>query len=331
MLPMTKYLLLGLFVMSTNPAFAIDKAFSPIQEWVTPKSAIMGGISDCENIAPYYAEYLNYMATLSKVVPVTYFTNSKCETYIKSQIDTSNIQFVDYSLNSIWIRDYAPIWLQNENDGSFVMANFPYGANYFGKHKQDDQFSSFLAQTLKVPLVLDFPRKQPPFYFDGGNLLIDEDQHCYTSLKADDFPPEMRKSLLQQINCKDVVFLTPIPEELTGHVDTFLKLLPGKKALLAKYSTSPFKEAMESNKKILSDKGFQVIEVDHIDQTGHTNWSYLNSVIVGDNAFVPQYGFASDKTAVAAFASLGFTVHSIKAEQVMRERGSLHCITNFVY
>lgn len=317
--------------MSTQSAFAVDKSFSPIQEWAMPKSAIMGGISDCTNIAPYYTEYMKYMETLSKVVPLTYFTNSICTAYIKSNIDTSNIQFVDYSLNSIWMRDYAPVWLQNKNDGSFALANFPYGANYFGKHEQDDQFSSFLSQTLQIPLVLDFPRKQPQFYFDGGNLIVDEIHNCYTSLKEDDFPPEMRTSLLQQINCNEVIFLSPIPQELTGHVDTFLKILPGKKALLARYSSSPFKEAMEANKKLLLERGFQVFEIDHIDQEDHTNWSYLNSVLVGDNAFVPQYGFATDKAAVATFRSLGFNVHPIRAAQIMRERGSLHCITNFVY
>lgn len=317
--------------MSTHAAFAIDKSFSPMQEWTMPKSAIMGGISDCSNIAPYYAEYMKYMETLSKAVPLTYFTNSSCAAYIKSHIDTSNIQFVDYSLNSIWMRDYAPIWLQNKTDGSFVLANFPYGANYFEKHEQDDQFSSFLSRILQIPLALDFPRKQPQFYFDGGNLLVDEDHNCYTSLREDDFPPEMRTSLLQQINCKEVVFLKPIPQELTGHVDTFLKILPGKKALLARYSSSPFKEAMEANRKLLLGRGFQLFEIDHIDRKDHTNWSYLNSVIVGDKAFVPQYGFDADSAAVSTFKSLGFTVYPVQAEQIMRERGSLHCITNFVY
>lgn len=317
--------------MITGPAMAIDKSYSPLHEWVMPKSAIMGGISDCSNVAPYYAEYMKYMETLSKVVPLTYFTNLSCADYIKSKIDTSNIQFVDYSLNSIWIRDYAPVWLQNKANGSFALVNFPYGANYFGKHEQDDQFSSFLSQLLQIPLVLDFPRKQPQFYFDGGNLIVDEDHNCFTSLKEDDFPAEMRASLLQQLNCKEVVFLKPIPQELTGHVDTFLKILPGKKALLARYSTSPFKEAMEANKELLLGRGFQIVEIDHIDKKDHTNWSYLNSVIVGENAFVPQYGFDSDKAAVAVFKNLGFRVHPVQAEQIMRERGSLHCITNFVY
>lgn len=328
---MNKLILMGFLTISTHPAFAIDKNFAPVQEWAMPKLAIMGGISDCTNIASYYSEYVNYMEALSKVVPLTYFTNSSCKAYIKQQIDTSKIQFVDYSLNSIWMRDYAPIWLQNKNDGSFALANYPYGANFFGKQEQDDQFSAFLSKTFQIPLILDFPRKQPQFYFDGGSLLVDENHNCYTSLKEEDFSPDMRTNLLQMINCNEVVFLNPIPKELTGHVDTFLKILPGKKALLARYSSSPFKEVMETNKKILSERGFQVLEVEHIDQNGRTNWSYINSVIVGDNAFVPQYGFATDRGAVTTFERLGFKVYPVPAAKIMQERGSLHCITNFVY
>ena len=315
-------------------AFAqvVQESFTPMQEWESPKSAIMGGVSDCTNIAPYYEEYLKYAEALSKAVPVTYFTNPTCQTYIKGRIDTSNIRFVDYSLDSIWIRDYAPIWLKSQKKGTFVLANFPYGANYFGKRERDDQFSSFLSKALQVPLVLDFPQKQIQFYFDGGNLMVDDENYCYTALKnGDDFPPEIRVNLLKQINCKDVVFMTPIPQEPTGHVDTFMKFLPKKIVLLARYSLSPFREAMEANKKLLSDRGFQVIEIDHIDLKDHTSWSYLNSVIVGDNAFVPQYGFDTDAAAVTTFQNLGFTVHPIQAEQIMREHGSLHCITNFVY
>lgn len=315
-------------------AFAqrVQESFTLAQEWEPPKYAIMGGISDCKNIAPYYGEYLKYAEALSKVVPVTYFTNLACQAYIKERIDTSNIRFVDHSLNSIWIRDYAPIWLKSRKNGSFVLANFPYGANYFGKQEQDDQFSSFLSKVLQIPLVLDFPRQQIQLYFDGGNLMVDEDNYCYTALRGDDdFTPGGRIDLLKQINCKDVVFMTPIPQEPTGHVDTFMKFLPGKRALLARYSLSPFKEAMEANKKQLLDRGFQVIEIDHIELKDHTSWSYLNSVIVGDNAFVPQYGFDTDAAAVTTFQRLGFTVHPIQAAQIMLEHGSLHCITSFVY
>ncbi|WP_413587325.1 agmatine deiminase family protein [Bdellovibrio sp. HCB274] len=327
---------LGMFFVliagSTGLGQVIDQAFLPVQEWAQPKSAIMGGISDCESIPSYYGQYLQYVEALSKVVRVIYFTNSKCEAYIKSQIDTSNIQFVEYPLNSIWIRDYAPIWLQNKSTGSFVLANFPYGANYFGKQEQDDQFSSFLAKSLQAQLVLDFPRKQPHLFFDGGNLLIDEDHNCYTALRVGDgFSEDIRVELLRNINCKDVVLMNQIPEERTGHVDTFMKLLPGKRALLARYSSSPFKEAMKKNKKILLERGFQIIEIDHIDQKGLTHWSYLNSVIVGQNIFVPQYGFPADRAVVATLQKLGFIVHPIQAGSIMKERGSLHCITNFIY
>lgn len=313
-------------------AQSIDKAFLPVKEWDTPRFAIMGGISDCSIEKPYYSQYLQYLETLSRIIKVQYFTNTDCQNYIKTQIDVTNIEFINYSLNSIWIRDYAPIWLKNNLDNSYALANFPYGANFFGKQEQDDQFSSFLSKHLDIPLVLDFPRKQPQFYFDGGNLLVDEKNICYTAIKEDDFPPEMRKELLSQINCFDVVILEPIPEEKTGHVDVFLKLLPNKKAILAKYTTSPFKETMERNKKILIEQGLEIFEIPHFDLADQTNWSYVNSIIVNEYAFVPQYGLKSyDENATKVFRNLGFKVMPIYTDKIMQERGALHCITNFIF
>ncbi|MBO9665735.1 MAG: hypothetical protein J7501_02855, partial [Bdellovibrio sp.] len=92
-----KAVLVGLFAIvlsSVVSANGIDKSFLPVPEWLKPKAAIMGGISDCQNISPYYDEYLIYTEALSRVVSVTYFTNPTCEAYIKSKIDTSNIRFV---------------------------------------------------------------------------------------------------------------------------------------------------------------------------------------------------------------------------------------------
>lgn len=61
MFSMFKLFLIGISLMSTQAALALDKSYYVIPEWTTPRSVIMGGISDCENIAPYYAEYLTYL------------------------------------------------------------------------------------------------------------------------------------------------------------------------------------------------------------------------------------------------------------------------------
>lgn len=309
----------------------LKNSLFPVFEWTQPKFAILGGFSLDMTKYSYHKQYLNYLEILSKVIPVKYFANQQCKNYIESKIEVNNITFIDYQLDSLWIRDYAPIWLQDKESDDFSIVNFPYGANHFEENQADDGFSSFLSKELGIPLLFNLPKNQIPFYFDGGNILVDEFGNCYTSIREDDPPKKYRKELLSHINCHKLVIMNSIPQEPTGHVDMFMKIFPNKKALLAKYKTFPFKETMEKNKQILLNFGFDIIDLPHIDLTGYTSWSYANAVVVGKNVFIPQYGHKEDQNALNIYSSLGYKVYAIEADMIMKEKGSLHCITNFIY
>jgi len=309
----------------------LKKSLFPVFEWTAPKAAIMGGFSlDNENFN-CHQQYLAYLSELSKHIKVLYFGNIECQKIIKDKIPCHNIDFIDYQLDSIWIRDYAPIWLQCRETQEFKLANFPYGANHFGKKERDDRFSYKLSEVVGLPLELDFPRKEIPFYFDGGNLFVDEELNCFTSIREDDPPLKFRQRLLAHINCDNVITMNTIPEEPTGHVDTFMKILPHKKVLLASYQSQKFKVEMDKNKTILENLGYEIIEIAHSDREGYTHWSYLNSLIIEEKVFVPQYDLDEDEKAFQIYKDIGFTVIPIKARKIMKENGSLHCITNFIY
>jgi agmatine/peptidylarginine deiminase len=309
----------------------IKKSFFPVFEWTTPSSAIMGGFSlDKEKFA-YQKQYLSYLEELSKHIKVLYFANDECKVNIEDQINCTNIDFINYQLDSIWIRDYAPIWLQCSKTLEFKLVNFPYGANHFGKSERDDNFSLKLSEIVGLPLELDFPRKEIPFYLDGGNIFVDDEKNCFTSIRKDDPPLVFREKLLAHINCDKVIAMNAIPGETTGHVDTFMKVLPNKKVLLARYQNPTFRDEMNKNKMILDNLGYEVIEVPHSDNEGCTNWSYLNSLIIENKAFVPQYDIDEDEKALKVYEEVGFSVIPIEARTIMKEKGSLHCITNFIY
>lgn len=258
----------------------IKKSFFPVFEWTRPSSAILGGFSLSEEKLGYNNQYLSYLEELSNHIPVLYFADDESKKNIESGIKCSNIIFYNYKLNSIWIRDYAPIWLQCSDTLDYKLVNFPYGANHFGKNEQDDNFSLKLSEVVGIPLAIDFPRKQIPFYFDGGNIFVDEDRNCFTSIRIDDPPIEYREKLLAHINCDKIIAMHAIPGEPTGHVDTFMKILPNKKVLLAKYEKADLNLEMIKNKSILENLNYEVIKVSHSDMDECTNWSYLNSLVV---------------------------------------------------
>jgi agmatine/peptidylarginine deiminase len=257
-----------------------NKSFFPVFEWTTPKAAILGGFSLENEKFKCHEEYISYLYQLSNHIKVLYFTDNKYQNLIKDQIDCTNIQFIDYQLDSIWIRDYAPIWLHCKETQLFKLANFPYGANHFGKSEKDDNFSYKLSEVVGLPIELDFPRKEVPFYFDGGNIFVDEDKNCFTAIREDDPPLEFRKNLLSHINCEKVIPMNAIPGEPTGHVDTFMKILPNKKALLASYQNQTFQIEMDKNKSILEDLGYKVLE---IPQSDSANYFKVNPSVIGAN------------------------------------------------
>jgi agmatine/peptidylarginine deiminase len=89
---------------------------------------------------------------------------------------------------------------------------------------------------------------------------------------------------------------------------------------------------MLENKKILLAEGYEVICVQHSSQHGKQTWSYINSVLVGEHLFVPQYGMAEfDEKALLDYGKTGLQLHPIQADHIMNERGSLHCITAPIY
>lgn len=309
----------------------VNNSHFPVFEWTPPRSAIMGGFTTDSKKLSCQQQYLSYLERLAQEIEVFYFCNKENENVIRSKIESSNIKFFDYQLDSIWIRDYAPIWLQSSQKPSFDFVNFPYGANHFDKSVQDDGFSSELSKILDKPLLLDFPRKHIPFYFDGGNIFVDESMNCFTSIRCDDPPLEFREKLLRNINCNKVIPMHSIPGEGTGHVDMFMKILPDKKVLLAKYDDKKLDEPMKKNKHILENLNYKIIEIPHSDIEGKTSWSYLNSVIIDKKAFIPQYGLEQDLEVLSIYENCNFSAIPIRAEQIMREKGSLHCITNFIY
>jgi agmatine/peptidylarginine deiminase len=317
--------------MTSEANFSED--LRPIPSWETPRAIAVGGISMWSNKKALFDQYLNFVCALSEFIPVHFFASNDLVVQLPSMLLSSNVKFFDYNLNTMWIRDYSPIWLRGS--GVVKLCNFPYGANYFEKQEHDDQFSAHLAALLKLELAFDFPRKRPEFYFDGGNLQVDDSSICFTAIKDEDkeFPGEEgRKALLEKIGCAKVVFLNPIPGEPTGHVDTFMKIIPGQRVLLAQYECEPYRSAMLENKKILLAEGYEVICVQHSSQHGKQTWSYINSVLVGEHLFVPQYGMAEfDEKALLDYRKTGLQLRPIQADHIMNERGSLHCITAPIY
>jgi len=206
-------------------------------------------------------------------------------------INTSMIFFVDYATDTIWIRDFAPIWVVDENANRRLIDPFYYPDSPF-----DDVVTSVIANVLAIPP--EFVHEMP-IYLEGGNFMSNGDGVCVATESIEEFPwnlPADRLStqVVEQyfftyIGCDRTILLRPLEAEYpgidtssahviarvaegTGHVDMFAKFLNRNTVLLGEYQSSnsvPFSDTvqqdfnmiLEDNRNILENEGFTVIRV----------------------------------------------------------------------
>ncbi len=206
-------------------------------------------------------------------------------------IDTSQIIFLRYTPDSIWIRDFAPIWAI-DGAANMILVD-PY---YYEDRTLDDCVPDELAMVLGIP-----PEhiNEMPVYMEGGNFMSNGDGVCVATsvvaegeyqLRGDRLStPEVSQYFFTNIGCDETIVLHPLEfpeivfdqngdaEEIwiwdgTGHVDMFAKFLNRDTVMLGEFqetNQSPLAEGFQQvmnailngNKDILEGAGFNVVRV----------------------------------------------------------------------
>jgi len=285
----------------------------PIESFRTPKSILIA--------AKYcYPNALMLASVVQQVIPVVLLVDQNCS-FNGLQIQP-NIQ--PDSIPTTFSRDWGPLFLDLEPIG-LTMANY----RYYPKKEVPLLFpSKAMLSGLKVQLA-------------GGNLQVDVDGTCITaypqSLQNGEEYKEIEKDLYA-IGCTRVIAMEPAFAEKTYHVDIFFQVVGPQTVVLADYSANEYAKArrsMDQNLEILKNAGFKVAR---IPQPGtisdeKNNWvhvSYVNSLVVGKNVFVPAYGLSYDAPAVKAWKEVGFEVIEVPQELPYYD-GSIHCLSSPIY
>jgi agmatine deiminase len=273
--------------------------------------------------------------------------------------------FVDYPLDSFWVRDYGPEFVYDGDGARHVIDNA------YLNRPADDVIPQYVAASDWIgsdgaPL----PLHSHEHHLAGGNYMTDGAGTCFLSniIYGYEKPEtwtdaDVDEMLATYMGCEKIYVLAPIPRDTTGHVDLFSKLVGPRAVLLGEFPQgTKFPEdrtTMEDNLAILEQATnvagdpFVVTRVPMLEpypgeQAGVT-WvyrSYLNSEIVNDYVAMPTYHLPKaggediaslldkESEAVAAYeaanpASAG-KVFPIVSDTIIGYAGAIHCISHEV-
>jgi agmatine/peptidylarginine deiminase len=279
------------------------------------------------------------------------------ESYLEGEgVDLTRVTVLEHppGLNAKWARDFGPISLYEDSvDGHLAFTDL----HYYNSRPDDDQVPEFLADELGINRYGVEGTDQDPdddvrLYMEGGNYQTDGNGTCILS---NDIPDdndgnpdantfaEVEEILADYLGCVQIIWLTPMPNNGTGHVDMYAKLLSATDILMIESAGST---SQDSSIDSVQDDNVAIIEsATNLDDETFTvhrvtippvNWgwvyeTYTNSLIVNRVALVPTYDEPSyDADALDVYETIlgsGYTVVGIDSSAIVSQGGAVHCTT----
>lgn len=254
-------------------------------------------------------------------------------------VSTSQVSFVSMTNDAFWTRDYGPWHIYLNGQRRIV------DVYYYPNRRNDDAVPHRLGD------LWDEDVYTAPFYGEGGNFMTDGLGTCWTSYgmvwNNNLSESQLRSIYRSYLGCEHLVFVPPIPDEGTTHIDMLSKILNQDTILVA---TSD-RGLGASNEEIDAlDEAAQVYQASPKAGGGSWNivripmsfgWSqdyygatrvyyaHTNSLIVNDTVLVPNYNLGTDSEALRIYreAMPGYRVKGVASREVIPMGGSVHCTT----
>lgn len=267
--------------------------------------------------------------------------------YLQGQdVDMGQIILPGLSYNSIWVRDYGPWTVYQNNVSERGISDFLYNRPL---RTDDDQVPYELADYLGIPL---FNADESPYKWthSGGNFLRDGLGTAYSSDLV--LRENSGKTGRELAHYADVFFgvsdyriLNRLRYDTIHHLDMHMRILDEETIAVGYYpegeADGPWIEEnlafIRNNYRTPYGKPYRIMRLEmpaHLGQyppLGHYR-TYTNSVFINKTILVPTYGIAYDAVALQKYQDYfpGYKVVGINCNGIIGELGALHCITKLV-
>jgi agmatine deiminase len=288
------------------------------------------------------SEKINLIITLDK--------NERVKKLLQdSGINLNNITFFNADHNDVWVRDYMPTFVVNQNEVRAVKWNY----NGYGK-SDDPYFVNLLKDNQVFPEInknLDFKIFEPNIILEGGAIEVNgkgtliTTEQCLLNLNRNSNlnKEQTEKYLKDYLGVNNIIWLKEglINDHTDGHIDELAKFV-NSNTIVCAYEDNK----NDPNFSILDDN-FQTLE-NSLDHDGnkfnliklpmpHMNYdngekapvSYTNFYIGNSVVLVPTYKDPNDQKALEIIQSCfrDRKVIGIDCSNIIYGGGAIHCIT----
>ena len=263
-----------------------------------------------------------------------------------SGADLAGVSFYVFKLDTIWLRDFGPRFLETESSAQSI--DFYYD----GTRPLDDQFPNKWGELAGIE------NKTVEWTLQGGNLISNgqglavtstrffEDNHVRFPFRNRPGNVEYERRRLvvdafkKEANIDRLLFLRPLSPEATKHVDMFTTFLAPDHMLVARLDP----RADPANARVLDENArfLQTVKVDgkpmrvdriDIPTRQDKYWSpYTNVIFANDLVLIPTYKSDSPaliSRAIKTYQRLlpGKQVDTIDLTSMQKLEGALHCLS----
>jgi agmatine/peptidylarginine deiminase len=287
---------------------------------------ILWGANDTYLILPTYRDSFTALDG-SGVTSTVIVSSQTVASELRYELAQDNVPMGDVeiyvaAIDSVWMRDYGPIILTRP-DGSRVVADPEY---YYGR-PQDNAFPSAYARFRGWDYI------KSNVSFEGGNFACDGNGVQFSSYGVQWFNrdlsvAEIERDFLASYGSRDVVWLEPLKDEGTTHIDMFVRIMDENNALVSRYpSWHKQAQVVDDCARTMRQAGYTVTRVD-VDYNYDEYGTYSNSVLANGIALIPMYtDAAKNQAALNAYAALGFNAHGVDGTRIIKYSGATHCVS----
>ena len=256
-------------------------------------------------------------------------------------LDPDAVNWLDCSLDSVWMRDYGPFYTMDE-DTTLMIGD----AAYYSYARNDDNFpeqsSDWWGESFyEIPLSMEGGN----FYANGQGVCVSTTTvYSWYSVSEEDATAYYR----DRLGCDTTIWLDPLIGEGTGHVDMYFTFVDADNAIVGSFTPEedPANASLlDAQAETLESYGLTVHRVPMLphDDINRDGWDDFHTVINGffvstedEKAFMmPTYNVRyPEETAAAreamAAAMPDVTIIDVPTDSLIAYGGAIHCVTKTV-